>query len=181
LSTNEKQTSGFLETLKSNYKRRIEEVDNFSRNFSNSSADFRSQYLAGLSDLLQHYLDLQKKFTKDLPLWYDADLISRQSMMITKALVNTMHNMSSLYTALLDYWAKNARIINQGMMQIMQMAEMYHDMFEKVPMIQRNTLVEIIKQVKEQNDKFIQKQIPKKRALSDKKTQKKQVAVGEAS
>jgi len=174
LSTNEKQTSGFLETLKSNYKRRIEEVDNFSRNFSNSSADFRSQYLAGLSDLLQHYLDLQKKFTKDLPLWYDADLIS-------KAFVNTMHNMSSLYTALLDYWAKNARIINQGMMQIMQMAEMYHDMFEKVPMIQRNTLVEIIKQVKEQNDKFIQKQIPKKRALSDKKTQKKQVAVGEAS
>ena len=73
---------------------------NFSRNFSNSSADFRSQYLAGLSDLLQHYLDLQKKFTKDLPLWYDADLISRQSMMITKALVNTMHNMSSLYTSL---------------------------------------------------------------------------------
>jgi len=67
-------------------------------------------------------------------------------------------------------------------MQIMQMAEMYHDMFEKVPMIQRNTLVEIIKQVKEQNDKFMQKQIPKKRALlSDKKTQKKQVAVGEAS
>lgn len=66
-------------------------------------------------------------------------------------------------------------------MQIMQMAEMYHDMFEKVPMIQRNTLVEIIKQVNEQNDKFIQKQIPKKRALPDKKTQKKQVAVGEAS
>jgi len=67
------------------------------------------------------------------------------------------------------------------MMQIMQMAEMYHDMFEKVPMIQRNTLVEIIKQVKEQNDKFMQKQIPKKRALSDKKTQKNQVAVREAS
>ena len=101
--------------------------------------------------------------------------------MTTKALVNTMYNMSSLYTSMLDYWAKNARIINQGMMQIMQMAEMYHDMFEKVPMIQRNTLVEIIKQVKEQNDKFMQKQIPKKRALSDKKTQKKQVAVGEAS
>ena len=181
MSTNEKQTSEFLETLKSNYKRRIEEADNFSRNFSNTSADFRSQYLAGLSDLLQHYLDLQKKFTKDFPLWYDADLMNRQSMITTKALVNTMHNVSSLYTSLLDYWTKNTRIFNQGIIQIMQMAEMYHDMFEKVPIIQRNTLVEIIKQVKEHNDNFMQKQIPKKRDLSDKKTQKKQVVVKEAS
>ena len=181
MGTNEKQTSEFLETLKLDYKRRIEEVDNFSRNFSNSSADFRSQCLAGLSELLQYYLDLQKKFTKSFPLWYDTDLMSRQSKMITQALVNTMHDVSSLYTSLLDYWAKNARIFNQGMMQIMQMAEMYNDMFEKVPIIQRNTLVEIIKQVKAHNDNFMQKQIPKKRASYDKKTQKKQVAIGEAS
>ena len=181
MSTIEKQNSEFLETIKSNYKRRIEETDNFSRNFSQSSADFRSQCLAGLTDLLQYYLDLQKKFTKGFPLWYDTDLMSRQSKMITEALVNTMHNASSLYTSMLDYWTKNVRVFNHGMMQIMQMAEMYHDMFEKVPAIQRNTLVEIIKQVREQNDKFMQKQIPKKKALSDKKTQKKQVVVGEAS
>ena len=181
LSTIEKQNSEFLETLKSNYKRRIEEADNFSRNFSNSSADFQSQYLAGLADLVQHSLDLQKKLTKGLPLWYDADLLSRQSKMVTEALVNTMHNASSLYTSLLDYWAKNARIFNQAMMQVMQMSEMYHDMFEKVPVVQRNTLVEIIKQAKEHSDNFMQKQIPKKRDLSDKKTQKKQVVVKDAS
>ena len=101
--------------------------------------------------------------------------------MITETLVNTMHDMSSLYTSLLDYWAKNARVFNQAMTQIMQMSEMYHDMFEKAPIIQRNTLVEIIKQVKEHNDNFMEKQIPKKRDLSDKKTQKKQVVVKEAS
>lgn len=172
MSTYEKQSNEFLETLKSNYKRRIEEADNFSRNFSNSSADFRSQYLAGLSDMLEHYLDLQKKFTKDYPLWYDSDMMSRQSKMLTKAWVNTMRDFGSFYSSLLDYGTKNMRIFNQGMMQMMQMVEMFHDMSEKVPPIQRNTLVELIKQTKEYNDNFVQKQLPKKRE-SNKKIQTK--------
>ena len=119
LSTNDDQNNEFLETLKSNYKQRIEEVDAFSRNLSNSSADFRSQYLIGLSDMLQHYLDLQKKFTKDYPLWYDADLMGRQSGMITESLVNTIRNMNSFYSSSLDYWTKNMRVFNQGMMKVM--------------------------------------------------------------
>ena len=169
MSTNEKQNSEFLETLKSNYKRRIEEIDNFSRDFSNSSANFRSQYLSGLSDMLQYYLDLQKKLTKDYPLWYDADLMSRQSKMITEAWVNAMRNVSSFYSSLLDYGTKNTRIFNQGMMQMMQMAEMFYDISEKVPPIQRNVLVDLIKQTKEYNDNFVQKQLPKKRENSSNK------------
>ncbi len=175
MSTNEKQNSEFLEVLKSNYKRRIQEADNFSRNFSNSSADFRSQYLAGLSDLLQYYLDLQKKFAKDYPPFYDTGLMSRQSKMITESWINTMHNVGSFYTLLLDYGTKNLRIFNQGTMQVLKITEMYHDMREKVPIIQRNTLVEIIKEVKENNDRFMQKQLPKRGALSHKETQKKKV------
>ena len=97
--------------------------------------------------------------------------------MITKSLINTMNNMSSFYTSMLDYGTKNSRIFNQGMMQFLQMAEMYHDMFEMVPPIQKNMLIDIIKQVKEHNDNFVQKQLPKKRDLSDKKIQKKQVTI----
>ena len=175
MSTTEKQNDEFLETLKSNYKKRIQETDNFSRNFSNSSADFRSQYLTGLLDLLQHYLDLQKKFTKDYPLWYDTGLMSKQSKMITESWVNTMRNMDSFYNLLLEYGTKNLRIFNQAMMQMMQMTEMYRDMREKIPMIPRNKLVEIIKEVKENNDKFMQKQLPKKGVLSNKESQKKKV------
>ncbi len=52
---------------------------------------------------------------------------------------------------------------------MIQMAEMFHDVSEKVPPIQRNMLVEIIKQTKEYNDNFMQKQLPKKRD-SNKKT-----------
>lgn len=166
LSTNDTQNNEFLETLKSNYKQRIEEVDAFSRNLSNSSADFRSQYLIGLSDMLQHYLDLQKKFTKDYPLWYDADLIGRQSGMITESLVNTIRNMSSFYSSSLDYWIKNMRVFNQGMMQVMQMTERLNDMSEKVPTIQKNVLINLIKQAKEYNGDVVQKQIPKKSSSS---------------
>ncbi|MBI3639467.1 MAG: hypothetical protein HY223_04040 [Thaumarchaeota archaeon] len=175
MSTNEDQNNKFLETLKSNYKQRIKEADNFSRNFSNSSADFRSQYLAGLSDMLQYYLDLQKKLTKGYPLWYDADLMSRQSKLITEAWINTTHNMFSSYSSFLDYGTKNMRVFNQGIIQLMQIAEMFYDMSENVPPIQRNMLVELIKQTKEHNYNFVQKQLPKKRDSSYKGTQKKQV------
>ena len=89
--------------------------------------------------------------------------------------------MNSFYTSLLDFGTKSSRIFNQGMMQILQMTEIYHDIFENVPPIQKNMLIEIIKQVKEHNDNFVQKQLPKKRAVSDKKIQKKQVVVKEAS
>ncbi len=181
LSTNERHASEFLDILKLNYKRRIEEMENYSKNFSSASSDFRSQYLAGLSDLVDHYLDLQKKLTKGLPVLYDMDLMGKQSKIITESWTNTTRNVSSLYTSLLDYWIKNMRIFNQAMMQIMQMTEMYHDMFEKVPTVQKNTLIEIIKQAKEHSDNFMQKQIPKKRALSEKKTVKKQIVAGEAS
>jgi len=175
LSTNEGQSSKFLETLKSNYKQRIKEADNFSRNFSNSSADFRSQYLAGLSDMLQYYLDLQKKLTKGYPLWYDADRLSRQSRLITEAWINTTRNMFSSYSSFLDFGTKNMRNFNQGIVQLMQIAEMFYDMSENVPPIQRNVLVDLIKQTKEYNDNFVQKQLPKKRASSYKEAQKKQV------
>ena len=95
--------------------------------------------------------------------------------MITESWINTMHNMGSFYTLLLDYGTKNLRVFNQGMIQVLKTTEMYHDMREKIPIIQRNTLVEIINEVKENNDRFMQKQLPKKGDLSHKETQKKKV------
>jgi len=121
--------------------------------------------------MLQYYLELQKKFTKDYSLWYNADLMSRQSKMITEAWVNTLCNVSSFYSSLLDYGTKNTRIFNQGMIPMMQMAEMFYDMSEKVPPIQRNVFVELIKQAKEYHDN-VQKQLPKKRAFSDRGPEK---------
>jgi hypothetical protein len=179
LSAIKKQNSEFIEILKSNYKKRIEEVDNFSKNFSSSSANFRSQYLAGLSDLLQYYLELQKKFTKGYPVWYDVDLMSKQSRLITEVWINTIHSMNSLYSTLLDFGTKNNRIFNQGMIQAMQMAEMYYNTSE-IPIIQKSKLIEIIKQAKKSNDNM-QKQITKKRISSNNEIHKKQVIAKEIS
>ena len=167
--------------LKSNYKQRFEAVDSFSKDLSKTSADFQSQYLAGLSDLLQYYVDLQKKFTKNSTPWYDVDLMKRQSMMITQSLVNTMHIMKSFYNSLLDYQMKNTRIFSQVMAQILQMTEMSHDMSENMSPIQKNTLIEIIKQANEYNDNYEQKQVSEKKSLSETNTLKKQDVAKEVS
>lgn len=168
MSTNENQNNEFLETLKSNYKRRIDEVDNFSKNFSISSADFRTQCLMGLSDMLQHYIDLQKKIVSGYPVWYDQDMMSRQSRMITEAWTNTIRNMNLLYSLSTDYWTKNMRLFHQGMMQSIQMTEMFNDMSEKIPVVQKNELLDKIKQAKEYNDEVMQKQIQKKNSSPSK-------------
>jgi hypothetical protein len=181
LNTNEKQNNEFVDILKSNYKLRIEEIDKFSRDFSNISADFRSKYLIELIDLLQHNMDLQKKLAKNYPIWYDPDLLGRESMMITKSWINNIHLIGSFYTSLLDYGTKNMRIFNQGITHVLQMIEMYHDMFENMPPIQKNMLISLIKQVRECNDKFMQEQIPQKKSLSNKKAQKNQIVAKEIS
>lgn len=181
MNTNEKQNGEFVDILKSNYKLRIEEIDKFSRDFSNISADFRSKYLVEVLDLLQYHVDLQKKFTKNYLIWYDTDLMDKESMIITKSWINTMHLIRSFYTSLLDYGTKNMRIINQGFIHILQMAEMYYDMFENMPPIQKNMLIAIIKQVKEYNDNFMQEQVPRKKSLSNKKAQKNQIVAKEIS
>lgn len=173
MNTNERQNNEFADILKSNYKQRFEEVENFSRELSKTSADFHSQYLLGLSNLFEHYIDLQKKFTKSFTPWYDLDLMRRQSMMITQSLINTMHIMRSFYNSLLDYQTKNTRVFNQVMTQILQMTEMHHDMSENMSPIQKNTLIEIIKQTNEYNNNFGQNQILAKKSLPEGKTQKK--------
>lgn len=181
MSTPEKENSEYLDILKSNYKQRFEEVDRFSRDLSKTSSDFRSQYLTGLSDLFQYYVDLQKKFTKNFTPWYDADLMKRQSMMITQSLVNTMHIMRSFYNSLLDYQTKNTRVFSQIMTQILQMTEMNHDMSDNMSSIQKNTLIEAIKQANEYNGNYEQTQISKKKFLPETNTLKKQDVVKEAS
>src|SRR5689334_5598535 len=128
MSKSVEKTNEFLEALKSNYSRNFGEIDKFSRDFSNASDDFRTQCMAGLSDLLQYYLDLQKKFANDFPLWFNTDLVSRQSMMITEAWLSSLRNMISSYSSVLDSGSKNMKIFDKGMRQIMEMAEMYHDM-----------------------------------------------------
>ncbi len=169
LSATESESSRFLEELKLNYRRRIEEVDAFSKHFSSSSSDFRSQCLNGILDVLQYYVDLNKKFSSNMPDWYDGEFMIRQSKMITEAWTKTVQGFDQAYSRFADYSIRNMRLCNQSWIQMMQYAERFYDMQENMPQISKNTMIEIIKEAKKANDVYLEKQFPTKENGNSKK------------
>lgn len=168
----ESERNRFLEELKSNYGKRIEEIDAFSKHFSSVSADFRSQCLIGVFDMLQYYVDLYKKFTTDLPDWYDANFMIGQSKTITDIWAKTFQGIDRFYFQFADSCMKNMRLYNKSCIQMMQYAERFYDMQEGMPQISKNTMIEIIKEAKKANDVYLQKQSPEKNQLETKKKSK---------
>lgn len=151
----------YLETLKANYKQRIQEADNFSKRFSNNSAGYRSEFLTILLELSQHYLDLQKKFMARYPKWYDDGLMTKNSQVVTEMWVQAFRNMDLFYSEFLDYASTSLREANRIGMQMVQTLERFYDMFEDIPPFQRNTLVELIKEAKQYNDKYVKDNLQK--------------------
>ncbi|MDE1830617.1 MAG: hypothetical protein KGI25_09870, partial [Thaumarchaeota archaeon] len=145
----------YLTELKSNYRQRIKEADEFSKHFSESSSKYRSEFLTQFLDLCQYYVDLQKKFTAGYPKWYDESLMTKNSQIITEILTQTIHNMDLFYSEFMDYTSKNARIASRIGMQLLQMSERYHDMFEDIPQLKRDTFIELIKEAKQYDDRYV--------------------------
>lgn len=161
--------SRFFEELKSNYRKRIGEVDAFSKHFSSISSDFRSQCLNSMLDVMQYYVDLNKKFSAGMfPSWYDDDFMVRQSKMITDAWIKTAQGFDQMFSQFAEYSIRNMRVYNKGWIQMMQYAEKFYDMRESMPQISKNTMIEIIKEAKRANDAYLGK-LPAKDETETKK------------
>jgi len=181
LKETEGKKSDYLDMLKLNYRQRIQQVQNFSENFSENSLGLRSEFLTGVLELFQYYIDLQKKFISRYPKWYDDNLMIRNSQMITEMFTQTTHNVNSFYSEFFDYLIKNMRTVNRIGMQMMQTSERYYDMFENIPPLQKNMLVELIKEAKQLNDTYVKKSIGKTRSQNQKIDSKKEVLAKDAS
>ena len=162
----EPQSGKFLDELKSNYRRRMQEVDTVSKHFSSIASDFRSQYLSSMLDILDYYIDLQKKFLGGLPTWYDNNLMIKQSKVITETWTQAVRNLDLYYSKFVEYSIKNMRFFNQGWIQMMQSSEMLYDMYKNVPQIQRNALLEAVAHARRYSDTSLQKQLPMKKWVS---------------
>ena len=171
----------YLETLKSNYEQRVKEADNFSKHFSDNSSRVRSEFLTGILELSQYYVDLQKKFMSKYPKWYDNNLMIKNSQIMTEIFTQTIHNMDSFYSEFLDYVLKNLRSVDRVGMQMMQTSERYYDMFEYVPQLQRNTFIELIKEAKQYNDHVVKENLEKKTTQNQKTGSKKETLAKNAS
>jgi hypothetical protein len=181
LSKIEAKKYDYLEELKSNYRQRIQESDNFSKRFSTNSSDYRSKFLSALLELSQYYIDLQKKFISRYPKWYDDNLMTRQSQIITEIWVQTMRNMDSFYSEFLDYTTKNLRAANRIAMEMMRASERYYDMFENVPHLQRDAFIELIKEAKKFNDNYLKDNLEKRTPQSQKTKPKKETLTKDIS
>ena len=181
MSKMEPQSGKFLDELKSNYRQRMQEVDAFSKHFSSIASDFRSQYLSGMLDILDYYIDLQKKFLGGLPTWYDNNLMIRQSKVITETWTQAVRNLDSYYSKFVEHSIRNMRLFNQRWIQMMQSSERFYDMYKSVPQIQRNTLLEAVAYARRYRDTSLQKQLPMKKWVSSShnRTEKKQATTKE--
>ncbi len=165
----------YLTELKSNYRQRIKEAEEFSKRFSDSSSNYRSEFLAQLLDFYQYYIDLQKKFAAGYPKWYDENLMTKSSQIITEMLTNMIRNMDSFYSEFFDYSSKNMRIANKIGMQMLQISERYHDLFEDIPQFKRDLFVELIKEAKQYNDNYMKENIARENNSSQKIRSKKEI------
>lgn len=181
MKESETKRHDYLETLKSNYIQRIEEVDNLSKHFSENSSHVRSECLTGILELSQYYIDLQKKFMSRYPKWYDDNLMIKNSQIITEIFTQTIRSMDSFYSAFFDYALKNLRSVDRIGMQMMQASERYYDMFEYVPQLQRDTFIELIKEAKQHNDKYVKENLEKKTPQNQKIRSKKETLAKDVS
>ncbi len=137
--------------------------------------------MAGVLELSQYYLDLQKKIMSIYPKWYDDTLMIKNSQTITEMFTQAIRNADSVYSEFFDYSLKNMRATNQRGIQIIQEFERYYDMFENMPPLQKNTLVKLIKEAKQNNDNQVIKSLEKKSRQNQKMKPKKNILVKDAS
>jgi hypothetical protein len=181
LKESETKKYDYLEMLKSNYRQRIQEMENFSRHFSENSSGARSEFLTGVLEIAQYYIDLQKKFMSGQPKWYDDNLMIKNSQIITEMFTQAVHNVDSFYSEFLDYALKNFRDINRIGMQMMQTSERYYDMFEDIPQLQKDTFIALIKEAKQYNEDYVKANLGKKTLQNQKTKSKKETLAKNAS
>ena len=158
--------------LKSNYIQRIQEIENFSKHFSENSLGFRSEFLAGVLEISQYYIDLQKKSFPQNSKLFDYNLLMKNSQIITDIWNQAVRNMDSFYTEFINFAIKNLRFADRICIQMLQTSERYYDMFEGIPQIQRETLIELVKVAKQQNE-FIVKENTEKKTFQNQKIKAK--------
>lgn len=164
----------FSDTLKSNYRQRIQELENFSKHFSEKSVGFRSEFLTEALEISQYCIDLQKKWMSQYPKWYDNYLMTKNSQIITEIWNQAVRNMDSFYSGFMDYTLKNLRDANKICMQMLQTSERYYDMFEDIPKLKRDTFIELIKEAKQQNGNYVKESIGKRTTQNHKMKSKKE-------
>lgn len=120
----------YLDKLKENYILRVQEFDNFCKHMSNACVDVSNEFLYGSLNTIQHFIDLQKKYSSKFTPWYDQNLMIKQSKLITESWIQTLQNIDSFYIELQNHTKGNLRTINKSAVQFIQDFEKFYDIYQ---------------------------------------------------
>jgi len=132
------QQEEFFDSLKENYVKRIEEVDAFSRRLSNAYTDVNTEFLYGCINTVQHFLDLQKKYSNQYPGWYFTDFMANITKKNTEAWIQAVHNIDSISIEGMKNMKNNLRAINKNSILAIQSVERGHDIYENIQSNHKN-------------------------------------------
>lgn len=122
----------FLDSLKENYVKRIEEVDAFSKRFTQMYAEVNTEYLYGYLNLVQHYLDLQKNYSNRYFEWHIPDFMSDVIKQNTETWVQAVQNVDSVCIEGLRNVKNNLKTVNKNATLCLQSFERASKIHEDV-------------------------------------------------
>lgn len=122
----------FLESLKENYVKRVEEVDMFSKRFTQMCADVNTECLYGYLNLIQHHLDLQEKYSGQYSGWVIPDFMSDVVKQNTEAWIQAVQNTDSVCIEGLKNIKNNLKAVNKNVTLYMQGLERTSKIYENI-------------------------------------------------
>jgi len=122
-----------LDSLKENYTKRIEEVDVFSKRVTQMCADVNSECLYGYLNLIQHYLDLQEKYSTRYFGWIVPDFMSDVIKQNTETWIQAVQNTDSVCVEGLKNVKNNLKAANKNATLCMQSFERASKIYDTRP------------------------------------------------
>lgn len=126
------QHEEFFDLLKENYAKRVDEMDAFSRRLSNACIDVSTEFLYGCLNIMQHYLDLQKRYSNQFPAWYFADFTEKMVRQNTEVWIQAVQNFDSVCIEGMKNMKNNLRALNKSSILCIQSIERAYDVYENV-------------------------------------------------
>lgn len=127
----EYENDKFFNKVDDSYGKRVEETEHFSKHMFNLCADINAEFLHECLNTAQHYAHMQKKYSGDFPTGYSIDdlqnLIEKNNQIWTQ----TVENIDSTYTNILNNCKNILRMYNENYIQSMKYFERNYEFMQK--------------------------------------------------
>lgn len=115
-----KENEKFIDLLKENYTKTVEEADMFSKRFTQTCADVNTEFLYGWLNVIQHYVDIQEKYAEENPVWYIPNIANSIVKKNTEAWIQSIQNMDSVSIEGLKNLKNSMKTINKNAILFLQ-------------------------------------------------------------